>query len=68
MDNNSTKVQETLNNQATSAINMAEIFFKMLEKWHWFVIAIVVALIGAFLITKYSTLLGKRYPDYLINL
>lgn len=67
MDNNSTKVQETLNNQETSAINVAEIFFKMLENWHLFVIAIVVALIGAFLITKYSTSLYEAEATLLIK-
>jgi capsular exopolysaccharide synthesis family protein len=39
----------------SSNINIAEILYKMLSKWHWFVISIIVAFIGAFIITKYST-------------
>ncbi len=51
MDNNT--VNETIDREETN-INLAEIFHKMLSKWHWFAIAIVVALLAAFIITKYS--------------
>lgn len=37
-----------------SNINLAEVFHKMLSKWHWFAIAIVIAMVAAFIITKYS--------------
>lgn len=37
-----------------SNINLAELLHKMLAKWHWFAIAIVVAMVAAFIITKYS--------------
>ncbi len=53
-NNNNNVVRENLENE-TSSINFAEILFKMLAKWHWFAISVVVALILAFFVTKYST-------------
>ncbi len=66
--------RENPENEAVN-INFAEVVFKMLAKWHWFAIAVVVALIGAFFITKYSvpqyeaeaTLLIKNNNELLTN-
>ncbi|MBO7180832.1 MAG: polysaccharide biosynthesis tyrosine autokinase [Bacteroidales bacterium] len=52
MENN---IQNKEGINESSNINIAEILYKMLSKWHWFVISIIVAFIGAFIITKYST-------------
>lgn len=51
MNNNT--VNENVEREESN-INLAEVFHKMLSKWHWFAIAIVVAMIAAFIITKYS--------------
>lgn len=73
MENNIQK-QEVVREE--SSINYAEILFKMLSKWHWFAIAVIVALIGAFIITRYSkpqyeataTLLIKSNNELLGNM
>ncbi|MBO5964055.1 MAG: polysaccharide biosynthesis tyrosine autokinase [Bacteroidales bacterium] len=52
MENN---IQNKEGINESSNINIAEILYKMLSKCHWFVISIIVAFIGAFIITKYST-------------
>lgn len=51
MNNNT--VNETVEKEESN-INLAELLHKMLAKWHWFAIAIVVAMVAAFIITKYS--------------
>lgn len=52
MENNINNKREI---NESSNINIAEILYKMLSKWHWFAISIIIALVAAFIITKYST-------------
>lgn len=78
MENTNQNIQQ--NNieqgQQQSQINMAELWFKMLDKWYLFAIAIILSLILAFVITRYSTpkyeatttLLIKTNNDMLNNL
>ncbi|MBQ7984306.1 MAG: polysaccharide biosynthesis tyrosine autokinase [Bacteroidales bacterium] len=41
--------------QSENQINFAELWFKILDKWYFFVIAVVLALIIAFLVNRYAT-------------
>ncbi|MED9961960.1 MAG: polysaccharide biosynthesis tyrosine autokinase [Bacteroidales bacterium] len=50
-----------------SSINIMELLYKMLEKWHLFLIAIVVAIIVCIFITKYSTPLYEAKTTLLIK-
>lgn len=50
-----------------SSINIMELLYKMLEKWHLFLIAIVVAIIVCIFITKYSTHLYEAKTTLLIK-
>lgn len=75
-NNNPQQIQGQNIEQQQSQINMAELWFKMLDKWYLFAIAIIIALILAFFITRYSTpkyeatstLLIKTNNDMLNNL
>lgn len=75
-NNNPQQVQGQNIEQQQSQINMAELWFKMLDKWYIFAIAIIIALILAFFVTRYSTpkyeatstLLIKTNNDMLNNL
>lgn len=58
MENNNLNKEEL---NETSGINIAELLYRMLSKWHWFAISVIVAFVGAFIITKYST------PQYEAN-
>ncbi len=50
-----------------NSINIMELLYKMLEKWHLFVIAIVIAVVVCFFITKYSTPLYEAKTTLLIK-
>ncbi|MBR5253859.1 MAG: polysaccharide biosynthesis tyrosine autokinase [Bacteroidales bacterium] len=50
-----------------NSINIMELLYKMLEKWHLFVIAIVIAIIACIFITKYSTPLYEAKTTLLIK-
>lgn len=50
-----------------SSINIMELLYKMLEKWHLFLITIVVAIIVCIFITKYSTPLYEAKTTLLIK-
>ena len=50
-----------------SSINIMELLYKMLEKWHLFAIAIVVSVIACIFITKYSTPLYEAKTTLLIK-
>lgn len=52
MENNNLNKEEL---NESSSINIAEVLYKMLSKWHWFAISVIIAFLGAFIITKYST-------------
>lgn len=64
------------NTEKESRINYAEILFKILDKWYWFAISVVLALIVAFFVNRYSapkyeataSLLIKTNNDMMSNL
>jgi capsular exopolysaccharide synthesis family protein len=59
--------EEKQEREEFASINMMEVLYKMLEKWHLFVIAIVIAIIVCVFITKYSTPLYEAKTTLLIK-
>lgn len=53
--------------EENSSINIMELLYKMFEKWHLFVIAIVLAVVVCIFITKYSTPLYEAKTTLLIK-
>ena len=59
--------EDKLGREEVNSVNIMELLYKMLEKWHLFVIAIVVAVIVCIFITKYSTPLYEAKTTLLIK-
>lgn len=56
-----------LKEEEINSINIMELLYKMLEKWHLFAIAIVISVIACIFITKYSTPLYEAKTTLLIK-
>ena len=54
-NNNQYNVPVQQQDQKENQINLAELWFKILDKWYYFVIAVILALIVAFLVNRYAT-------------
>lgn len=59
--------EEIQEREDLNSINIMELLYKMLEKWHLFVIAIVIAIVVCVFITKYSTPLYEAKTTLLIK-
>lgn len=59
--------EEQKEREELNSINIMEILHKMLEKWHLFVIAIVIAFVLCIFITKYSTPIYEAKTTLLIK-
>ncbi|MBR1774444.1 MAG: polysaccharide biosynthesis tyrosine autokinase [Bacteroidales bacterium] len=53
--NNSNYPTNVKQEQGENQINLAELWFKILDHWYYFVIAVIVALIVALFVNRYST-------------
>ena len=59
--------EKQIREEDNNSINIMELLYKMLEKWHLFVIAIIVAIVVCIFITKYSTPLYEAKTTLLIK-
>ena len=59
--------EKQLKEEEINSINVMELLYKMLEKWHLFAIAIVISVIACIFITKYSTPLYEAKTTLLIK-